>query len=248
MRIPLTSFGWPQVVVLPMVLLAIMVIYLLIGIIFLPAWAVILGELVPAALLIWVLSFFRDPHRLCPSDVNILLAPADGQVMDVETVNEDNFIGGEALRVGIFLSIFSAHINRSPCNVKVEKISYKPGSHKVASNPEAGRVNESNELHLIRTDNPKDKLIVRQISGSIARRIVCRIKAGQQLSSGEKFGMIKFGSRTELYVPLSPNSREYPWGPKCLIRVGDKVKAGLTPIVKYEVRKTNNEKIKNEGC
>lgn len=244
MRIPLTSFGWPQVVAWPAVLFVIMVIYLLTGIMFLSAWAVITGELVMAALLIWVLSFFRDPHRLCPPDVNILLAPADGQIMDVETVNEDNFIEGEALRVGIFLSIFNTHINRSPCNVKVEKISYRPGSHKVASNSKAGRLNESNELHLVRTDNPKDKLIVRQISGSIARRIVCRTKEGQQLNIGEKFGMIKFGSRTELYVPLNPNSREYTWEPKCLVSVGDKVKAGLTPIVKYEVRKTRVTKDK----
>jgi phosphatidylserine decarboxylase len=96
-------------------------------------------------------------------------------------------------------------------------------------------------LYLTRTDSPKDKLIVRQISGSIARRIVCQIKPGHQLKSGEKFGMIKFGSRTELFVSLSQNDENISWEPKCLIRVGDKVKAGLTPIIRYEIRNQKHE-------
>jgi phosphatidylserine decarboxylase len=96
-------------------------------------------------------------------------------------------------------------------------------------NPQSGRINESNELDLIRTDIPKDKLIVRQISGAIARRIVCEAAEGRQLSGGERFGMIKFGSRTELYLPVRENA-------KCLVKTGDKVKAGLTPLVKYELR------------
>jgi len=94
-------------------------------------------------------------------------------------------------------------------------------------NPKSGRVNESNELGLIRADSPKDRLIVRQISGAVARRIVCQAGEGQNLAGGEKFGMIKFGSRTELYVP----ARE---GVKCLVRIGDKVKAGLSVLVRYE--------------
>ncbi|HUS73607.1 MAG TPA: phosphatidylserine decarboxylase, partial [Sedimentisphaerales bacterium] len=119
------------------------------------------------------------------------------------------------------------HINRAPCNAKVERITYKKGKYKNAANPQSGRVNESNELGLIRTDSPKDRLIVRQISGSIARRIVCEKKEGQVLTGGEKFGMIKFGSRTELYVPHRENV-------KCLVQIGDKVKAGLTTLVRYE--------------
>jgi phosphatidylserine decarboxylase len=96
-------------------------------------------------------------------------------------------------------------------------------------NPQSGRVNESNTLNLIRTDDPKDKLIVRQISGAIARRIVCDTTEGRELTGGQKFGMLKFGSRTELYVPIREEA-------KCLVRIGDKVKAGLTPLVKYEER------------
>jgi phosphatidylserine decarboxylase len=95
-------------------------------------------------------------------------------------------------------------------------------------NPSSGRVNNSVDLELVRTDSPRDKLIVRQISGAIARRIVCRADEGQELTGGQTFGMIKFGSRTELFYPLRENA-------KCLVQVGDKVKAGLTPLVRYEM-------------
>jgi len=145
------------------------------------------------------------------------------------------------LRIGIFMSIFDTHINRAPCNVKVEKITYRKGKFKNAMNPESGRVNESNDLHLVRTDSPQDRLIVRQISGAIARRIVCDTAEGMELTGGQKFGMLKFGSRTELYVPLhdpsTSGSERYPpvAGAKCLVQIGDKVKAGLTPLVKYEI-------------
>jgi phosphatidylserine decarboxylase len=229
MRIPLTKYGWPQVVIFPLAVLAAMAVFPLIGILFLPGWAIFSIELFGAIILIWILSFFRDPERYCPLDKNILLAPADGKVTDIETVEEKDHIGGTAIRLGIFLSIFDTHINRAPCNVKVENITYKKGLYKNAKNPYSGRVNESNDLHLVRTEQPEDKLIVRQISGAIARRIVCDTRVGQKLASGEKFGMIKFGSRTELYVPASQNA-------KCLVKIGDKVKAGLTPLVKYEVR------------
>jgi phosphatidylserine decarboxylase len=242
MRIPLTKYGLPQVVVFPIVLFTVMVVFLLTGTLFLPAWVIISIELVFVALLILILSFFRDPYRISPSDKCLLLAPADGRITDIETVEEGGSLGGRALRIGIFMSIFNTHINRAPCNVKVENISYKQGKYKNAANPIAGRINESNNLALVRTDNPKDKLIVRQISGAIARRIVCQTGQGKELTSGEKFGMIKFGSRTELYVPLNTGAKNSIWEPKCLVRIGDKVKAGLTPIVKYE----KNQKTEDE--
>ena len=232
MRVPLTKYGRPQVVVFPAIVLGAMIVYLVIAVLYLPLWAVVSVEAILAVVLIWVLSFFRDPYRLSPLDKNILLAPADGRITDIEMVEEKNFIGGATIRIGIFMSIFDAHINRAPCNVRVEKITYKKGKYKNAMNPESGRVNESNDLGLIRTDSPKDRLIVRQISGAVARRIVCQAGEGQKLTGGEKFGMIKFGSRMELYVPA-------PQGParkdvKCLVRVGDKVKGGLSVLVRYE--------------
>jgi len=227
MRIPLTKYGWPQVIIFPATLITAMIICLLVRQLFLSLWPIILMEVILAVVLIWILSFFHDPYRTIPADKNILLAPADGRITDIEVVEENDFIGGNAIRIGIFLSIFDAHINRAPCNAKVEKITYRQGKYKNAAKPHSGQVNESNSLGLVRTDNPQDRLIVRQISGTIARRIVCEKVEGQELTGGEKFGMIKFGSRTELYVPARESA-------KCLVKTGDKVKAGLTPLVRYE--------------
>jgi phosphatidylserine decarboxylase len=230
MKIPLTKYGWPQVVVIPVTVFTVMVFIALSAIKFFPLWLFVLIEILLAGFLILSLAFFRDPERNCPSDTNLILAPADGRITEIENIDNVDFVGGDAIRIGIFLSIFNAHINRSPCNVRIEKITYKKGKYKNAMNPESGRVNEANELELIRTYNPKDKLLVRQISGAIARRIVCRASQGQKLAAGEKFGMIKFGSRTELYVPVRSTQYEI----KCLVKIGDTVKAGLTPLVRYE--------------
>lgn len=226
MRIGLTKYGLPQVVVLPAIILAAMILCFGMGVVFLSAWVFIAAELVLAALLLFVVAFFRDPYRAAPQGGDILLAPADGRITDIEQVNDSEYIGGPALRIGIFLSIFDAHINRSPCEVRVAQINYKKGKFKDARDPRAGKVNESNDLKLVRTKDPADKLIVRQISGAVARRIVCRTKPGDVLAGGEKFGMIKFGSRTELYVPVRDDI-------ECLVRVGDKVKAGLTTVARY---------------
>lgn len=226
MRIPLTKYGLPQVVIYPAVVLFFMVMLWFWAHPTTPVWVVHYGEIALGAVFIWSLSFFRDPARAVPQDKNLLLAPADGKVTDIETVDEKDFIGEKAIRIGIFLSIFDVHINRAPCKVRIEKIIYKQGDFINAMKPESGRVNESNDLWMIRLEPPCDKLIVRQISGAIARRIVCRVNEGGQLDSGQRFGMIKFGSRTELYVPVRENV-------KCIINIGDKVKAGLTPIIRY---------------
>jgi len=225
MKIPLTKYGWPQVVFYPAMLLAFMIVLFFGANPTTPAWMIQFVEIALGVALIWALSFFRDPERVVPEDKDILIAPADGTIADIETVDELDFIGGKAMRVGIFLSIFDVHINRSPCLAKVEKITYRQGQFLDARNPESGRVNESNNLWLTRIESPNDKLIVRQISGAIARRIVCKAQEGQNLAAGEKFGMIKFGSRTELYVPARD-------GVNCLVKTGDKVKAGITPIIR----------------
>ncbi|MHC4221455.1 MAG: phosphatidylserine decarboxylase [Planctomycetota bacterium] len=223
MRIGLTKYGLPQVVIFPLVFIILMAVCFF----FVQArWVLWLVESLLAVILIWVLSFFRDPHRKIVADCDLLLAPADGTIYDIETIDENDFIGGSALRIGIFLSVFNVHINRSPCNAVVEKINYKKGKFKDARDPQAFQINESNDLWLVRTDSPKDKLVVRQISGAIARRIVCATTAGEKLAGGQQFGMIKFGSRTELYLPSRENA-------KVLVKKGDKVKAGLTQLIKY---------------
>ena len=238
MRVPLTKYGMPQVAVFPAALTVAMIAVALGTTALLPAWAVVLIEAVPAAILVWALMFFRDPERRCPSDANLLLAPADGRITDIDQVQEADFIEGPALRIGIFLSIFNVHINRAPCNAKVERITYKQGKYINAMNPQSGHLNESNNLGLVRTDSPEDRLVVRQISGAIARRIVCATTEGEQLTGGERFGMIKFGSRTELYLPVRENA-------KCLVKIGDKVQAGLTPLVEYVNRDVSDAETKN---
>jgi len=242
MRFALTKYGWPQVVIFPAIVLAVMALVIGNWLLVITSYqlpvtsyqlvAIVSIEVLLASVCVWVLLFFRDPYRVSPVDERLLLSPADGRVTDIETVEENDFIGGPALKIGIFLSIFDAHINRAPCNVTVEKITYRPGRYKNAARPSSAKVNESNKLDLCRTDHPPDRLIVRQISGAIARRIVCHAQQGQKLSGGEKFGMIKFGSRTELYVAANGNV-------KILVGVGDKVKAGLTPVIRYEMQDTD---------
>lgn len=227
MRIPLTKYGLPEVLVYPAIIVALMAGVALAGVAGLAVWAVVLAESLLALVLTWALSFFRDPRRNTPRDDMLLLAPADGRVVDIATVENADFIGGPALRVGIFLSIFNTHINRSPCAARVERITYRPGRYVNALNPLAGKINEATSLALLRTSDPQDRLLVRQISGAIARRIVCAVCEGQQLAGGEQFGMIKFGSRTELYVPASEKM-------ECVVRIGDKVKAGVSPLIKYK--------------
>lgn len=271
MKIPLTRYGLPQVAVFPAALVVAMIVVALGTSGFLPIWMLISIEATLSAVLVWVLTFFRDPERRCPCDPNLLLAPADGRITDIEQVQEQDFIGGSALRIGIFLSIFNVHINRSPCDATVERITYRKGKYRNAMSPQSGRVNESNNLGLVRTDNPQDKLVVRQISGAIARRIVCAAAEGQELAGGERFGMIKFGSRTELYVPISsyesPDAcpekeradsssgntgstqyaaRSTQYEIKCLVKKGDKVRAGLTPLVEY-VRKRDARDVETEN-
>lgn len=222
----MTKYGWPQVVVYPAIVVTGMLVVALAGPRRAPMWVLVAAETVLAAILVWALMFFRDPHRETPPDDAVLVAPADGRVTDIETLDDSDFTAGPTLRIGIFLSIFNTHINRAPCNVTVETITYRKGKYVNAMNPLSSKVNESNALVMVRTNEPRDRLVVRQISGAIARRIVCAARQGQQLVRGEKFGMIKFGSRTELYVPAN----EYV---ECLVGIGDNVKAGSTPLLRY---------------
>jgi phosphatidylserine decarboxylase len=224
MRIPITKYGMPQVVVYPglcVLAMAIIAFLLPISLLF---WLI---ESVLAVVLIWMLSFFRDPYRRIPAGGNLILSPADGTISDIEIVDESSIIEGPATRIGIFLSIFSVHVNRTPCAVRIEKITYRKGLFINALDRDCGKVNESNNIGMVRLKKPYDKMLVRQISGAIARRIVCDAEQGQEFTGGAIFGMIKFGSRTELYLPAS-------CGAKIAVKVGDKVNAGLTILAKYD--------------
>jgi len=224
MHIPITKYGLPQVFVYPAVTLALMILLF----IFLPKGiALAAAEIVLLAVFIWMLMFFRDPWRDIPLDEKTLLSPADGTITDIAEA-EIPELGGKALRIGMFLSIFNVHLNRAPCSVRVESVQYHKGRFKNAMSPESGRVNESNSVVMTRIAEPHDRLLVRQVSGAIARHIVCKAEPGWEYTQGMTFGMIKFGSRTELYVPLQEGKYDIA------VKIGDKVRAGLSPLIVYK--------------
>jgi phosphatidylserine decarboxylase len=166
-----------------------------------------------------VAGFFRDPERQAPRGEGLIVAPADGKVVSVADANLASL--GSTKRVSIFLSPFDVHINRIPVAGKIEKVTYQPGKFLAAYKDEASERNEQNALTIV--DNVGRKLGVVQIAGVVARRIVCRAKAGDRLARGERFGLIMFGSRTDAYLPEN-----------CQIEVaeGQRVKGGETVLAR----------------
>ena len=167
-----------------------------------------------------LLLFFRDPERRAPQDVDAVLAPADGRVMEISTINEPAFIQGQALKIGIFMSLLDVHVNRAPLDGTVEWTKHFPGQHLAAFRPDASTRNEHN---LIGMRYNGRKVLVKQIAGVMARRIVCSVQPGQALSAGQRLGMIKFGSRVEVFLP--PNSLP-------AVEVGDQVRGGVTIVAR----------------
>jgi phosphatidylserine decarboxylase len=179
---------------------------------------------VPILALFFTLSFFRDPVRRPPPGEETLVAPADGRITDVSDIAAGGDLPEPSIRVGIFLSVFDVHVNRTPCAGVVKSTRYTKGEFLDARNPECAKRNERNDILIERTD-AKDQVLVRQISGAIARRIVCAIRENDVVEKGQRVGMIKFGSRTELYVP----SRSLA---EVTVKVGDRVKGGETIIAR----------------
>ena len=179
-----------------------------------------IGVVAVVALWLALVSFFRNPWRRIPSDLEAgtMLSPADGTISAIELVDHHDAIGGEALIIRVFLSVLDVHINRVPCDCTLKEMVYKPGKFLDARTEESARVNESNLLIL---DNDGEPLGVRQVSGKIARHIICPIQIGDPFTQGQQFGMIKYGSTTELVLPR-------PSDVKVMVNIGDKVKAGLT--------------------
>ncbi len=168
---------------------------------------------------LFVISFFRDPERHSPQGEKALLAPADGRVLLIEEKEMAPFSTGRTIKISIFMSVFNCHVNRIPGNGSIEKVFYRAGTFFSANQDRASAQNEQNAL-LLRTPDGQEIDIV-QVAGLIARRIVCWVKPGETIKRGERFGMIRFGSRVDLYLPTSTRIR---------IQRGDKVKAGLTII------------------
>jgi phosphatidylserine decarboxylase len=204
---------------------------MLIGSLVLVAVAVVLGyyvwlpvSLIVLPVLIWLFAFFRDPDRKLPVEQHAMVSPADGKVSDVTDLPHDELLGGPCVRIGIFLSVFNVHVNRSPCDGRVVKVVYKEGKFiNAMKHSDASSDNESNTVMLVEPRGERPVAVVKQIVGLIARRIICTVKEGDVVQRGERIGMIKFGSRTELYIPK--------WlEPQVKIKVGDTVRGAADVI------------------
>lgn len=213
--LPLTRHGWRE---------------MLIGSIVLVATGVVLGwvwfplSLLVMPVLIWLFAFFRDPERTVPTEQHAMVSPADGVVSDITEIDHDPLLNAPAVRVGIFLSVFNVHINRAPCDGRVVDVLYKKGKFiNALRHDEASSENESNTLVLAEHEGERRVAVVKQIVGLIARRIICTCKVGDHVRRGDRIGMIKFGSRTELYIPK--------WlEPRIEVQVGQKVR-GAADII-----------------
>jgi phosphatidylserine decarboxylase len=215
MVLPVARYGWGEVLAAAAGLILLSVaLYVSVP------WAAPL----PFLLLAFFIHFFRDPERRIPTEPGAIVAPADGTVSDVGICEESRFIQGESLRIGIFLSVFDVHVNRSPVDGRVAYLDYRRGRFLNALRFEAcSRENECNTVGLMTEAVPGGRVLVRQIAGALAQRIVCACRLGEPLARGQRFGMIKFGSRTELFLSR-PNSLEIR------VKVGDHVKGGETVL------------------
>jgi len=216
-RLPFVRWGLAELGLLgvPLLLLTCVVGYW--------AWYLAWIPAVPLALVVW---FFRDPPRKIPPTPGALVSPADGKVTEITRLEHDEFIGGPAVRIGIFLSIFNVHLNRTPTACRVIALRYHPGEFLNAMNPESAIRNENIWIGIEEDAPPYRRMVVRPIAGAIARRIVCPLRPGDRLERGEKIGMIKLGSRTELVVPDAED----------LVidtHVGQRVKAGSSVLARY---------------
>lgn len=181
--------------------------------------------LLPAILALALLSFYRDPPRKTPAGDDLLLAAADGRITRVQRDYRSGDSDRPELRIVIFLSVLDAHINRSPCAGSVSAVQYHPGEFLNAMRSAATNRNENNRVVIQPKPPLPGPVCVRQIAGVLARRVVCTLEPGDEVAAGERFGMIKFGSQTEIRAPEDPR-----WDVS--VRPGDRVKAGLTVLAR----------------
>ncbi len=172
------------------------------------------------AMIVYTFAFFRDPERTSPSDPESVVAAADGIVADIVEIEETEVVKSRMKRVGIFLSVFDVHTNRAPVDGRITYREHRAGLCLDARSPDCSGKNESMTWAF---ENPRATLVVKQLTGAIARRIVGWSKVGDELRKGERFGMIRFGSRTEVYLPVNA---------EIMVKVGDRVVGGATVIAR----------------
>jgi phosphatidylserine decarboxylase len=176
------------------------------------------GVPIPLLLTLFMLYFFRDPERRVPEGENIFVSPADGKVILIRNLYEEKFLKSDAVEVSIFMSPLDVHVNRAPSDGIVESVVHTPGKFLSAFKPEASLQNENIAMVL---KAKHGRILVRQVAGFLARRAVCRVKPGDSLRKGERYGIIKFSSRLDSYLPGDAQIR---------VKLGDRVKAGETVI------------------
>jgi phosphatidylserine decarboxylase len=183
-----------------------------------PFW---IAAVVLVALALWVVYFFRDPERSGERGERLVVSPADGKVVQIAEVDEPSFVRGRALRISIFMNVFSVHVNRYPVTGKVAHVHYNAGKFINAAQDKASLENEQMSVGL---ETTRGRVLVRQIAGLIARRIVTYAKVGQDVEQGMRMGIIRFGSRVDVFVP--PNS-------KLRTKLGDVPVAGVTVLAEF---------------
>jgi len=171
------------------------------------------------ALALQVIWFFRDPNRIIPTGEGLIVSPADGKIIELSEAKEERFLNDRAIKVSIFLNLFDVHVNRIPCAGRIRAIRYQPGTFLAADKDLASTQNEQNAILLETVSGVK--VVFVQVAGLVARRIVCWVKEGDEVARGSRFGMIRFGSRTDLFLPP---------GTEIKVRLGQKVKGGSSII------------------
>lgn len=206
-RLPIAREGFPFIIALAIMTVA--------------AWALSWERLAAIFFLltIFVISFFRDPERAIEAKTGQILSPADGRVLVVEEVHDERYLKEPCQKVVIFMSVFNAHVNRIPVSGTVEEIRYQPGRFLMGFSEKASLENEQNAVRI--SDQQGRQLVMVQIAGLIARRIICYLEEKATVTVGDRFGLIRFGSRVDLYLPKSAD---------VLVVPGDRVKAGLNII------------------
>jgi phosphatidylserine decarboxylase len=173
---------------------------------------------VSLALTLFVLFFFRDPERVVPEGKGVVVSPADGKVIVIKDIYEPDYLKQEVKQISIFLSVFNVHVNRAPIGGSIETVKYNPGKFLVASVDKASLDNEQTSMVIF---DGKNKVLVKQIAGLIARRIVCYAKPGDTIKTGERYGLIRFGSRVDLFLPKDT---------ELMVKVGDRIKGSRDVI------------------
>ncbi len=212
MRFSIAPEGWPFVIVFALLAIAT-------GVALRPWMAVF-----PVFLLCFMLFFFRDPERVTPMDAGVFVSPADGEVVLIKDVHENIYLNTDVIMISVFMSPFNVHVNRAPMDGVVTDVVHVPGKFMAAFKEEASLANEHIDMAM---EGRQGKILVRQVAGFLARRAVCRVKPGDQLKRGGRYGVIKFGSRLDIYLPKDT---------KISVAINDRVTAGETILGTVDLR------------